>query len=383
MPGVAAQINGTWARLLTCTCKPGDDPGAPNPYARCLLDDALERMRQHGTGEVPLSPEDSLALRKEINRLSELVPGSGPGMSAAHSAGERAVLAQQAEEQLARDNNLVIALGGVAALPALGARALGASETAVRGVAEMGITAASALGPGRIGRRVLTPVAARSVPVASAPLRPAEPSAARPVEPPRPVESAAPPVKPAEPAAAKPAEPAPAKPAEPAAAKPAEPAPAKPTEEPPAKPAEEAPPKPPPSTAVKPRKLSRQEREEEENNERIDEYLRKEGKDPQRNPDEGKQGAGRQPDRIIDGKKTEYKTLTPDPGETSGAHSIKNAVGNSIRNGGQARDIIFWARGTGLTAEQAGLGIRRALGIARGRIDSIRVIGDGFDIKGP
>ena len=69
--------------------------GRDEATAQRLLDDALERMRQHGTGEVPLSPEESLALRKEINRLSELVHGPGPSMSAAYSAGERAVLAQR------------------------------------------------------------------------------------------------------------------------------------------------------------------------------------------------------------------------------------------------------------------------------------------------
>ncbi len=388
LPGVAAQINGTWARLLTCTCKPGDDPGASNPYAQCLLDDALERMRQHGTGEVPLSPEDSLALRQEINRLSELVHGPGPSMSAAYSAGEQAVLAQRAAEQRRNLNNLGLAAGGLLTAPALIPRALGAPESVVEGVAELSFNVLSAVGLS--GPRALSP---RSVPVRASPLRPieaplarpAEPVAARPAEPvaARPVESAAPPAKPAEPAPAKPAESAPAKPAESAPAKPAESAPAKPAESAPARPAEEAPPKPPPSTAVKPRKLSRQQRAEQENNERIDEYLRKEGRDVQPNPEEGKPGAGRQADRIIDGKKTEYKTLTPKPGQTSGPNTIKNVVGNSISDGGQARDIIIWSRGTGLTEAQARLGIDLGFRNSRGLLDSIRVIGDGFDIKGP
>ena len=109
---------------------------------------------------------------------------------------------------------------------------------------------------------------------------------------------------------------------------------------------------------------------------RMDQYLRSQGRRVEGNPLEGAAGAGRQGDRIIDGVKAELKSL--DPGATS--NTIRNVVNNSIRRGGQARTIIIDARGSGLTQEEAARGIGRAMGISRGKVDQIRVIGDGFDI---
>ena len=42
--------------------------------------------------------------------------------------------------------------------------------------------------------------------------------------------------------------------------------------------------------------------------------------------------------------------------------------------------MIIDARSTGLTEEEARRGLARASGITRGRIDSVRVIGDGYDV---
>jgi hypothetical protein len=109
---------------------------------------------------------------------------------------------------------------------------------------------------------------------------------------------------------------------------------------------------------------------------RIDQLLRSEGHRVKPNPLEGLEGVGRQGDRLIDGVLTELKSL--DPGATS--NTIRNVVNNSVRRGGQARSIIIDARGSGLSQEEAARGIARAMGISRGRIDRIRVIGDGFNI---
>ncbi len=87
-------------------------------------------------------------------------------------------------------------------------------------------------------------------------------------------------------------------------------------------------------------------------------------------------GTTRVPDASVDGVPTEFKTLNP--GASDG--TVKNVINNSIKGGGQARDIVIDARGSGLTAEQALKGLARAKGIARGLIDSVRIIGDGFDI---
>ncbi len=88
-------------------------------------------------------------------------------------------------------------------------------------------------------------------------------------------------------------------------------------------------------------------------------------------PDEG-----RNADAEVDGVSTEFKSLVL--GATN--PTVKNAINNSIRRGGQARDIIIDSRGSGLTETEARTGLQRAKNITRGKIDSIRIIGDRYDI---
>jgi hypothetical protein len=85
---------------------------------------------------------------------------------------------------------------------------------------------------------------------------------------------------------------------------------------------------------------------------------------------------GRKADALVDGVKTEFKKL--DPGASSA--TVKDAVNNSIRKEGQARNIIIDTRGSGLTEAEARRGLARAAGITRGKIDSVRLVGDGFDV---
>ena len=108
----------------------------------------------------------------------------------------------------------------------------------------------------------------------------------------------------------------------------------------------------------------------------IANYLQGLGRNVRSNPREGVQGAGRQGDALVDGLLTEFKTLQ------SGASSntIRNVVNNSIRRGGQARQIVIDARGSGLSSANARVGINRAFGISRNRVDYISVIGDDFFI---
>ena len=85
---------------------------------------------------------------------------------------------------------------------------------------------------------------------------------------------------------------------------------------------------------------------------------------------------GRNPDAVVNGAVTEFKSL--DPGATS--NTVRRRVQESISRGGQARNIIFDARGSGLTEAEAERSFRRIAGIANGKIDSVRIIGDGYDI---
>jgi hypothetical protein len=106
----------------------------------------------------------------------------------------------------------------------------------------------------------------------------------------------------------------------------------------------------------------------------IADYLTVLGRKVTPNTLQGVIGAGRQGDALIDGVLHEFKTLAP--GATSS--TIRNVVNNSIRRGGQARNIVIDARGSGLSEADALEGATRALGISRGRIDNISIIGDGY-----
>jgi hypothetical protein len=106
----------------------------------------------------------------------------------------------------------------------------------------------------------------------------------------------------------------------------------------------------------------------------IAEQLAKEGKIVEALPEDSSV-LGRKADALVNGKITEFKTL--DPGADSG--TVKNVINNSVRNGGQARDIVIDARESGLSAADAERGLARAGGISRGRIDSVRIIGEDFD----
>jgi len=108
--------------------------------------------------------------------------------------------------------------------------------------------------------------------------------------------------------------------------------------------------------------------------ESIANYLRDLGRTVSKNPLEGMPGAGRQADAYVDGVLHEFKTL--DPGAASGR--IKNVVSESLKGGGQARNLIIDARGSGLSLPEAQRGIRRALGAAPGKLDRITIIGDDY-----
>lgn len=85
---------------------------------------------------------------------------------------------------------------------------------------------------------------------------------------------------------------------------------------------------------------------------------------------------GRTADAEVDGIPTEFKSLVI--GATNS--TVKNLINSSIRRGGQARKIIIDARGSGLTEAEANLGLQRAKNVSRGKIDSVRIIGDGYDL---
>ena len=108
---------------------------------------------------------------------------------------------------------------------------------------------------------------------------------------------------------------------------------------------------------------------------RIAKVLESEGKKVEALPRSTVEGE-RTADAIVDGRPAEFKSMSP------GADSatVRNEINNSIRGPGQARDIILDARGSGLSEAEAIRGLNRVGGITRGKIDSVRIIGDGYDI---
>jgi len=106
----------------------------------------------------------------------------------------------------------------------------------------------------------------------------------------------------------------------------------------------------------------------------IAQYLEKQGRIVIANRLQGIPVAGRQGDAFVDGVKTEFKTLY----EEAVPNTIKNTVNKSISGRGQARIIVIDARNTSLTKEEAEQGVFKALGISRGKVDLIEVIGNDY-----
>lgn len=84
----------------------------------------------------------------------------------------------------------------------------------------------------------------------------------------------------------------------------------------------------------------------------------------------------RQPDALVDGMVTEFKSLR---------HGATDAtIRNQLRRAqGQAPNVVIDARGSGLDENSAGLGLRRFLGSpwAKDRYTSILVLGDDYVIE--
>jgi hypothetical protein len=91
-------------------------------------------------------------------------------------------------------------------------------------------------------------------------------------------------------------------------------------------------------------------------------------------------GANRQGGAIVDGIITEFKTLN----YCATPNTIKNDINKSIKSKGRAKRIIIDVRNTGLSKNEAEQGVFKALGISRGKLDYIEVIGaDYFLVYSP
>lgn len=84
----------------------------------------------------------------------------------------------------------------------------------------------------------------------------------------------------------------------------------------------------------------------------------------------------RQPDALVDGRVTEFKSLRPGATDATIRNQLRRAQG-------QAPNVVIDARGSGVDENSAGLGLRRFLGSpwAKDRYTSILVLGDDYVIE--
>ncbi|MGP3926506.1 CdiA C-terminal domain-containing protein [Streptomyces sp. 8N616] len=109
---------------------------------------------------------------------------------------------------------------------------------------------------------------------------------------------------------------------------------------------------------------------------KIAESLQAEGKNVKALKESTVEGQ-RTPDALVDGVPTEFKTLQPG----AAPNAIKNTLNTAKK---QARDAIIDARGSGLSESGAREGMGKFLrDNPAGRMNSIRIIGDGFHIHWP
>jgi hypothetical protein len=84
----------------------------------------------------------------------------------------------------------------------------------------------------------------------------------------------------------------------------------------------------------------------------------------------------RQPDALVDGQVTEFKSLSRDATDATVKNQLRTAKG-------QVPNVVIDARGSGLAENSAALGLRRFLGSpwGRGRFESILVLGDDYVLE--
>lgn len=157
-------------RIRSMQCTRDDiDPNDPKAVAKQQMKEQEQRYADHASGKAPLSPKESLELRADIDRLSNIISPGTPNFWPDHSASEKAYLAQNVEEQQRSADNLGRMLFGpvFAALPNI-AHALGAPEAVVQSAAVLNANLAGAVALGGRGRMV-EPIRAPRAPVGQRP----------------------------------------------------------------------------------------------------------------------------------------------------------------------------------------------------------------------
>ena len=107
----------------------------------------------------------------------------------------------------------------------------------------------------------------------------------------------------------------------------------------------------------------------------IAEVLENNGRKTIKNELEGVPGAGRQGDSLVDGVKTEFKSLTPkQDGSPHTSKSVQKLISQSRSKGGQAEHIVIDARNVNISKETLHEGISRYFGNSEGGLVSVEFI---------
>jgi hypothetical protein len=119
------------------------------------LNNLMKQYGDHVSGEIPLPPSESIRLRNEIDRVSQLVNPGQHNLWGDYSPQEKQYLAEQALQNRQAINNLGMWVGGpvFSALPALG-RVLDAPEPVVEGLGQINAEMAGGKAFGRQGRGI-------------------------------------------------------------------------------------------------------------------------------------------------------------------------------------------------------------------------------------
>lgn len=119
---------------------------------RQLREVMLQRFNENTAGKMPLPPEQSLSLRSNISKLTEMIDPGTQAMWPEYSSAEKAYLAEQSADHKRDANNLGIALLGPMASPAILAKELDAPTETVSDLLQIGFNIAGAKSLSGTGR---------------------------------------------------------------------------------------------------------------------------------------------------------------------------------------------------------------------------------------
>ena len=113
-------------------------------------------------------------------------------------------------------------------------------------------------------------------------------------------------------------------------------------------------------------------------------FLRDQGNEVGKNPDEGVAGKGRQGDAFVNGEKTEIKNPNPAASPDRLSDNMIDSVRDSISGGGQAPNIVIDGRGAGVSYGTADRTLRRLAGnpqvAGSGKLDSVTIITEDGEV---